>query len=368
MSARIEDLSSLVALNLTGLIGIVTYRRLVESFGSAKGILSAGLRQLQRVEGIGHITAQAIVDVQREGVEKELKLVEREGVKVVPYYSQEYPKALKRIHDYPLVLYIKGTLKPQDDCAIAIVGSRRCTRYGQRQAHRLARELAELGICIVSGLARGIDTSAHLGALQVKGGRTIAVLGSGLCRIYPSENLKLSEKIAQNGALISEFPMNAPPDAEHFPRRNRVISGLSLGVVIAEAGEYSGALITADWALEQGREVFCIPGPIDNPMSKGCHRWIQQGAKLTSCTEDVLEELYQLHPFLQGLERKRRPSLTPLEYLVWSKLSARPCKIEEIAQVSRVPGHVVSSILVQLVAKNAAREVKDSLFVRHTIS
>ena len=223
-------------------------------------------------------------------LERELKIASDEGVSIITLLDEEYPYNLKKIFDPPLVLYVKGALKREDAFSIAVVGSRRATFYGLSNASRFAGELIQHGFTVVSGMARGIDTYAHLGAIKARG-RTIAFMGSGFNNIYPQENKKLSVDIAANGAVITEFPMDTPPLKQNFPRRNRLISGMSLGVVVVEAGRNSGALITADMALEQGKDVFCLPGQIDSAASFGTNELIQQGAKLVCSIEDILEEV-----------------------------------------------------------------------------
>ncbi|MCQ9208506.1 MAG: DNA-processing protein DprA [Omnitrophica bacterium] len=224
-----------------------------------------------------------------------MKILSNENkFKTLRITDKDYPANLKHIYDPPATVYLKGELILEDNIAIAIVGSRRATPYGLKNAKSLAFELAARGITVVSGLARGIDSAAHRGALEAKG-RTIAVLGSGLNVIYPHENERLAEEIAKSGAVISEFQQDVGPQRYHFPRRNRIISGLSLGVVVVEAAQKSGALITANCALEQGREVFALPGKIDSWTSRGTHDLIKQGAKLVESIEDIIEELEPLN-------------------------------------------------------------------------
>ncbi len=218
-----------------------------------------------------------------------MALIKKLNLNVLTRQDDEYPQNLKNILYPPIVLYVKGRLKPQDCNSIAIVGSRLASFYGLSCAEKLAGELANYGLTVVSGMARGIDTASHRGALK-QNGRTIAVIGSGFNRIYPPENKGLCEEIAGSGAVISEFPIDTPPEKENFPRRNRIISGLSLGVVVVEAARNSGALITADFALEQGREVFALPGKVDSSTSFGTNELIKQGAKLVSCVDDIIEE------------------------------------------------------------------------------
>ena len=248
---------ALIALNLIPDIGSARLKNLLEAFGSAPKIFLNSESTLKKVDKISDKIARAIVAFSYESLKKELALAKKLGVTVVTLKDNTYPKNLKEIYDPPLCLYVKGALSSADTLALAIVGSRRASFYGLSCAEKFAYALAQYGITVVSGLARGVDTQAHAGALKAKG-RTLAVLGSGLNSLYPPENAKLAEKIAESGAVVSEFPLNAEPLARNFPRRNRVISGLSLGTIVVEAAKNSGALITADFALEQGREVQFI--------------------------------------------------------------------------------------------------------------
>ncbi|MBI2932932.1 MAG: DNA-protecting protein DprA [Planctomycetes bacterium] len=357
-----DDLESLVALNLTGMVGAVLCRRLVERFGSSREALAAPMKRLREVEGVGEITARAITAEAKAGrARKELDQAAHDGIRILPFDAPEYPAPLRTIYDPPVVLYLKGTWSPEDALSIGIVGSRKCTPYGERQAARFATELASVGVTVVSGLARGIDTKAHLGALQAANGRTVAVLGSGLCRIYPPENAKLMESVGRRGCVISEFGLEAGPEPENFPRRNRLISGLSLGVLVVEAAEKSGALITADWAMEQGREVFALPGALENPMSRGPHALIKQGAKLVENIVDLLEEIPALAPVLAKVGRPA--ALTPIEGTVLSRVQATPRSSEAIAAAARLPEASVAAALTQLVAKKMVC-VDEGKFVR----
>jgi len=286
-----EPLEDIVALNLTNCIGSIVYERLRNYFGSSDKIISASKDKLEKIEGVGQSIAQAIVNIRNnpKKVKREFEMAKKLGVELIPYYSDRYPPQLKNIPSFPLMLYVKG--KIENSLCLAIVGTRRATSYGKKQAEIFAKNLADLGICIVSGLARGIDTCAHQGALKSPNGKTIAIVGCGLNTVYPSENRKLFYEICEKGAVISEFSFDTPPNASNFPRRNRIISGLSEGVIVVQAGEKSGAIITAGMALEQGRDVFAIPGNIDNPQSIGCNNLIKQGAKLVDCLEDILQEI-----------------------------------------------------------------------------
>jgi len=286
-----DDLKYWLALKFVDGVGNIGFKNLIEAFGSPKNVFNAPTADaLKRIPGIGWKTALKIKEFKDwQRVNREIELADRSSVSILTANSLLYPKNLLNIYDFPPLLYVKGTLI-EDDINIAVVGSRMAGAYGKFTAERLSRELVLRGITIVSGLARGIDSAAHRGALAGKG-RTIAVLGSGIDIVYPPENKKLFEKISDNGAVITEFPFTTPPNGPNFPARNRIISGLSLGVVIVEAGDKSGSLITARLALEQGREVFAVPGSIDSPGSRGGHKLIRQGAKLTENINDILEEI-----------------------------------------------------------------------------
>lgn len=293
-----DDRERLIALNLVPGIGSLRLRRLLDAFGSLSTLWAASAEQLQQVEGVGPGFAQQLIDSRRkrDAVTEELGLARKAGCTVVTLEDDGYPVPLRQIHDPPLVIYMKGAWTEADETAVAMVGARRASLYGQQMAERLAYDLALRGVTVVSGLARGIDGTAHRGALKASG-RTLAVLGNGLSSIYPSEHKDLAEQIAEHGALISEYPMRMEPLSQNFPQRNRLISGLSLGVVIVEAAKRSGALITADCALEQGREVFAVPGKADSITSQGTHQLLKQGARLVTSVEDILEEL-RLEPLM----------------------------------------------------------------------
>ncbi|MHC4753390.1 MAG: DNA-processing protein DprA, partial [Planctomycetota bacterium] len=260
-------------------VGPTTFAKLIKHFGSADIVLGASVRELTKIEGIGFKTAERIAATRDKfDPAGELELARKLGIWIIDLDDNRYPPALKRIYDPPPVLYIKGSLTRQDNLSISIVGSRQCSLYGQEQSSRLAHFLSSAGFTICSGMARGIDTSAHQGALSA-GGRTIAVQGCGLANVFPPENKKLFELIAESGACMSELPLEYEPLPENFPPRNRIIAGLSLGTIVVEAGLRSGALITARAALDYNREVMAVPGKIDSPLSKGAHQLIKQGAK-----------------------------------------------------------------------------------------
>jgi DNA processing protein len=272
---------------------------------------------------------------------------------VITLKDEEYPKRLKDIYDPPALLYVRGALKKEDEFAISIVGSRKTTPYGRWFTEKVSQELARHGLTIVSGMARGIDSLAHWGAIS-GGGRTIAVLGCGVDVIYPSENRNLFAKMIDRGAILSEFPMGSPPEGGHFPRRNRIISGLSLGVVVVQASEKSGSLITAGYALEQGREVFAVPGNVGTESSRGTHRLIKEGAKLVESSEDILEEI--LPQWRGGRETTPkveipRPDLTEEEKVLYELLSETPLHIDVMIRESRMDPGKVSSLLLNLELK-----------------
>ena len=292
--AERERIAKWLRLHLTNEVGAKTFAKLLKYLGGIDKALGATAGQLASVPGIGPKTAEKI-SANRDGVdvEAELDLADKLGVRIITLEDEAYPNLLSRIDDPPPLLYVKGTLLREDTLAVALVGSRNCSLYGQEQASRLSHLLAAAGFCVVSGLARGIDTAAHRGALAAEG-RTIAVQGCGLAQVYPPENRDLAQRIVEQGALVSEFPLKYEPLATTFPMRNRIISGLSLGTIVVEAQARSGALITARLALEQNREVMAVPGRVDAPGSFGPHQLINDGAKLIAGIEDVLEALGQI--------------------------------------------------------------------------
>ena len=279
--------------------------------------------------------------------------------------GREYPDGLKHIFGPPAELFVSGQILPSDNNAIAIVGTRRATYYGLQQCERISYDLASRGITVISGMARGIDTAAHRGALAA-GGRTIAVLGSGHNHIYPPENKKLYHEIIKNGAVVSEFLPDTPPFKQNFPRRNRIISGMAKGVVVVEAPARSGALITADFALEQGREVFAMPGNINSAKSNGTNRLIKEGAKLVEGAQDILDEL----KFVINVEEAGRvPSETGIalggeEKTIFSILNDKPKSVDEISRTANFPVYKISETLLRLELKKLVRALPGNNFVR----
>ncbi len=338
---------------------------------------------LPRLADLGLARCVAAVDINAEALARareqidlnaELERIEKGNVRVVTYDDPEYPKNLREIYDPPLVLYVKGTLKEGDSLAIGVVGSRRTTLYGQDMARKLAFQLARLGVTVVSGLARGIDTAAHNGALQAKG-RTVAVIGCGIDVVYPAENKKLTDEIVEKGgAVVTEFPFGVKPDKQNFPMRNRIISGWSLGVVVVEANLKSGALITVAQAAEQGRQVFAVPGRADSILSRGTNRLIKDGAKLTEDVEDVLSEFEYLLP-RQSVEttetdatgRGIKPAFkfSEIEEKVIAQMSREEMGIDDIIRSSGLTSAAVSATLLGLEMKRVVRQLPGKLYVRN---
>jgi DNA processing protein len=302
-------------------------------------------------------------------IAEELAALKRLNAQAITIDDNNYPAPLKNIHDPPPILYVKGQLLEADRKAIAIVGTRRPTRYGLEMAERFAEQLAGLGITIVSGLALGIDAAAHRGALKA-GGRTIAIMGSGIDQLYPSSNRALAGEIEKQGALVTEFPIGQKPDKWTFPQRNRIISGLSLGVIMVEGHYDSGAMITAKEALDQGREVFAMPGNIQLEQSKGPHWLIKQGAKLIETVEDVLEELRLAMPVkmpnaecLMPNEGREYPELNDEEKKIVACLSFEPKHLDVIALEAGLPVHQISSLIMMLELKKVVRQLPGKLFI-----
>jgi DNA processing protein len=352
-------------------VGWVLFKRLVEAFGSPAAVFAASPTELKQVKGVSPAMAQAIAGFRDwDQVETELARVAAAGARILTLDDPAFPPALKNIPYPPAFLYVRGELQPADTRAVALVGTRKASYYGLKACRRLARDLAAQGVTIVSGLARGIDTAAHQGALEV-GGRTLAVLGCGVDVVYPPENRELARQIPEHGALISEFPLAAPPEARNFPIRNRIISGLSLAVVVVEAGDRSGAGITAELAMEQGRDVMAVPGPVDSPVSLGPHRLIQQGAKLVSRVEDILEELPRsLAPAAtppSKLAKEETPALfpgrlPPADPLL-PFLDSQPLQLDELVQLCGLPAAEVLSRLTMLELQGLVRELPGKCYV-----
>lgn len=338
-------------------VGSTRLRRLQHHFASLECAWHANPQELS-LAGMGPDIAQAIA-AQRPAIDlkAELERLESSGTQLIACWEPDYPPLLKEIHDPPAMLFWRGRW-PNMERAVAIVGTRGCSGYGGRMARTLARDLARQGILIVSGLAAGIDAAAHQGALET--GETLAVMATGLDRIYPASNTPLARQILPRGALVSEYPLGTEPTPGQFPARNRIISGLAQATIVVEAQEKSGSLITADQALEQNREVMAVPGPMDSPNSRGPHRLIQQGAKLITCAQDVLEEL--------GWEADHPPSappdLTPDEARVLAAIEPQPTPLDRIAQKSGLAPQVVNSVLLTLELKALINQLPGRRYAR----
>jgi len=357
------ELRALLALHLVQGLGTRLTSALLGRFGSATATLQATAAQLQEVPHIGPHLAQTFWAAMRQvDLAAELELMERHNVRLLVRSGADFPATLKEIPDSPHLLYLRGSLLPSDARAVALVGSRRFTSYGRRMAERLAGDLVRAGFTVVSGLARGIDGFAHRAALQA-GGRTLAVLAGGLCHIYPPEHTELAHEIESAGAVLTEAPMPMQPLAGMFPARNRLISGLAQGVVVIEAQEKSGALLTARHAADQGRPVFAVPGDLDRPSSTGPHHLIRQGAILIRGIEDILEELEGVHDLPQ-------PPPTPPADLdepqrrIFEFLQERPRHIDELAQQLNLSVPQITTALMKLEMKKLIRRLPGNQFER----
>ncbi len=365
-------------------VGPTLFKRLLEQFGDIERVLGASAVQLTKVAGIGQKTADRILRTRRDfDAQKELALADKLGVWVIHLNDRRYPAALKAIYDPPPVLYVKGTLTRADNLALAIVGSRRCTHYGTEQANRFSHLLASAGFTVASGLARGIDSAAHRGALAANG-RTIAVQGCGLATVFPPENKKLFEEIAESGAVISELPLTYEPLAENFPGRNRIIAGLSMGVLVIEAAPRSGALISAQAALDNNREVMAVPGRIDSACSVGCHRLIKQGARLIDSVEELMDALGHIGGDLKdhvgaaavdadrkaqsGLFDLTRLNLSTDEQAIIDHLDCEPVHLEDLIAQTRLPAGAVHSALIHLQLKGLIKQLPGSVFTKRNVS
>ena len=395
---------SLIHLNMIQGVGLKTVQILRDVFGSAARTLQATPDELEKIDQL----SPAMCDLLKRKptqypIERELELIREYDCQVVMLYDDAYPQYLKEIDTPPLVLYIRGELTPEDSLSLSVVGSRDAKDYGRKVSYRLSYQLAQRGLTVVSGLAKGIDTSAHRGALEA-GGRTIAVMGNGLSFIYPATNSDLAEKIAESGALISEFPMGVKPKPRNFPRRNRIISGLTLGTVVVEASNRSGALITARLAGEQGREVFAVPGEIFSELSTGTHKLINNGAKLINTVDDLLNELppYALNRIQsdeqtsqtpdigtkssqkspieksepkpaaiqpptevqQSIQSAPPPGLTPDERTIFDAIEDPSSHIDTIVRTTQLPIGQVSSILLMLELKGIIQQLPGKQFAK----
>jgi DNA processing protein len=360
-----NNLEACVALNMIPQMGPVRLRRLLERFGSAGNILLARTDQLSAVEGVGRALADNIARWQDfADPAAELKKAADLGAHVITAQDDEYPSALREIHDPPIVLYVRGRLTDRDRHTVAVVGSRKCSHYATECAKKLSFQMAYAGLTVVSGLARGIDTAAHQGALAAKG-RTIAVIGSGLGELYPPENAELAERIAASGAVISEFPIDTKPDRQTFPIRNRIVTGMSFGVLVVEAGANSGALISANMAAEQGRTLYAVPGRIDSPSALGSNRLIQQGAKLVIGVDDILDDLplvFRNKPDLPAAAPVA--DLTPDQQKILDAIGTDEAALDSVIATSGLTAAAVSSTLLALEMRRLVKQLPGKRFVK----
>lgn len=349
-----------IALNMMSALGPVRVRKLVQALGSPEAVFTATEAELRKAEGIGAEVARGILN-QREQVDvaAEIARARQHEARIVTQEDPDYPEPLKQIYDPPLALYVRGSLVKEDRHAIAVVGTRHATHYGQSVADKMSYQLARTGFTVVSGLARGIDTAAHRAALKGEG-RTLAVLGSALDKLYPEENEELAGEIAKHGAVISEYTMGREPDRTTFPYRNRIVSGLSMGIIVVEAGVKSGAVITATEALEQGRTVFAVPGRVDQPSARGTHMLIKQGARLCEGIDDILQEFEMLIPPAQAEKVKSMPKrpdvpLTQDEQVVVKALWKGALDVDALARAAGLKSAQISALLLGLEMKRVVR-------------
>ncbi|MBN1479819.1 DNA-protecting protein DprA [candidate division KSB1 bacterium] len=359
------DFEALLRLCTVSRLGSRRIKKLIARFNTPEDVFRASVRELVQVDGIDKVLAAQIkTGGDAQFVHDQIRKARNYKADILTYWDETYPQLLKQVNDPPLLLYAQGKKELFVLQSIAIVGTRMPSTYGKLMADRFARELSARNIVVVSGLARGIDTIAHRAVVQSKGG-TIAVLGSGVDQIYPEENKSLAKEICECGLVLSEFPMGAKPDAPHFPRRNRIISGLSAGVLVVEAGPKSGALITADFALEQNREVFALPGNINNAKSYGGNCLIQQGAKLVLTVDDILEELgHSSESSLKSVPSSPPLELSSREAKVYHILTNEPKHIDTIARETQLSISHVLGILLSLELKNIVQQLAGKNFVR----
>jgi len=356
-----------LALHLVPGLGNMTFKKLLDRFGDPAEVFRASLTDLAQVEGLRRQVAQSIA--QREfslDPQNVLRDLEKYGARVVTFSDPIYPEPLREIHDPPMVLYTRGSAIPSKSTFVAIVGSRNSTPYGVKTAENLAQGLARRGLGVVSGLARGIDSAAHWGCIEGRG-FSVGVLGTGIDAVYPQSNKKLFDAMVEKGAVITEFPLKTPPEPKNFPIRNRLISGLSRGVIVVEATMKSGSLITASMALEQGREVFAVPGSVHSFKSTGCHFLIKQGAKLVENADDVLDELGMNYTYAAKKDSYTEPTLPPLEdneKKVYDLIGDYPVHIDDIVREGNLEPGTASAVLMRMELKGIVRQLPGKLFVR----
>jgi DNA processing protein len=363
---------ALVALNMIEGVGPVRVRQLLNHFGDVTAVFRASRNEILAVRGIGREVGESITNWEKNvDLAGELKRVEEYGCHIVTQEDENYPELLREIYDPPIVLYVKGDLRPSDKNGVAIVGSRQTTSYGIEVARKFGYQLGYIGVTVVSGGARGIDTAAHQGTLSAKG-RTICVLGTGINIVFPPENRELFERISASGAVVTQYPFNRNADKQSFAIRNRIVAGMTLGTVVVEANLTSGALITANFATEYGRQVFAVPGRIDSPRSKGCHELIKKGAKLCEGAEDILSEFEYLFPSSNRPPAPNETGVLPTltlsenEQRVYDALDGKePTPIDDVIRHSGLPASTVSVTLLSLEMKRIVRQMPGKLFTRN---
>ncbi|RJR33775.1 MAG: DNA-protecting protein DprA [Desulfobacteraceae bacterium] len=362
-----DNILEWLTLQLVPGLGPVGCKNLISRFGSAESVFLASPRELSSVEGVREDVAAKILKKKRPAIaDRILRTVERTGARILRITDQEYPPLLREIHDPPLLLYVRGREIPPALPFIAVVGSRNPTSYGTKAAGVIGQGFAVRGVGVASGMATGIDSAAHWGSMEQKG-FPLAVLGTGIDVVYPESNKKLHEKLIEKGAVVSELVPGTPPEPWNFPSRNRIISGISRAVVVVEATMKSGSLITASLALEQGREVFAVPGSIDSFKSTGCHFLIKQGAKLVENADDVLEELSIGRPRSAGIGKTQEIPFPPLEEkerAIYDMLSNYPLHIDLIVRQGNLPAGEVSSILMKMELRGIVRQLPGKMFIR----
>ena len=364
-----DEICAWLALNMISGIGNSVFKKLVNEFGHPEDVFEASLSELMKVDGVSNDIARRII--KREFIsdpEEELESVKKCNAMIVTYMDASYPEFLKEIPSAPVLLYVKGKDIPFNRVFMAVVGSRNPTHYGIKAADKIAFGLAKRGIGVVSGLARGIDAAAHRGCLRGEG-FTIAVMGTGIDKVYPAPNKQLSEQIMKSGCLISEFSVGSPPEPKNFPIRNRIISGLSMGIVVVEATKRSGSLITASFALDQGREVFAVPGSIDSFKSTGAHLLIKQGAKLVENADDIIDEFEFAQKYIENSNIPTHtldtpPNMSEPERKIYEIIGHYPVHIDQIVRTGGMDAGEVSSILMQMELKGIVKQLPGKMFVR----
>ncbi|MBN2418862.1 MAG: DNA-processing protein DprA [Deltaproteobacteria bacterium] len=348
-------------------IGNITFKNLIMKFGDPEIIIDSPISELAEVDGIRKDTVRDIVNKNfRTDPSEELKKLESCGARVITFNDPEYPAPLKEIYDPPMLLYAKGAEIPQDKIFVAIVGSRNATHYGLKTAEEFGQGIARRGLGVVSGMAVGIDAASHWGCLSGKGS-TIGVLGTGIDIVYPSQNSRLFERIIEKGTLITEFPVGTTPSPPNFPKRNRIISGLSRGVLVVEATKNSGSLITASIALEQGRDVFAVPGSIDSFKSRGCHFLIKHGAILAENADDIMESIGMSYPGMVKSDtfiKKELPEISEIEKIVYDIIGDYPMHIDQIQRKGNIGAGDLSGALTKMELKGIIKQLPGKMFVR----